>query len=100
MDANRLISMLTRIFIRSATDAGIDVATRSGKPVSEMTPEERQQARAAQETARRFKKTTRMVRRSFRKLRSGAFKGSAAISLKKSLHPVRNCFASFSPWPW
>jgi hypothetical protein len=66
MDANRLISMLTRMFVRSATDAGIDAATRKGKPVSEMTPQERQQAKAARETAKRFQKTTRMVRRLFR----------------------------------
>ncbi len=66
MDTNRLFAMLTRMFIRSATDAGIDAATRGGKPVSEMTPQERAQARAAKETARKFQRMTRLGRRFFR----------------------------------
>jgi hypothetical protein len=66
MDANRLINMLTRMFIRSATKAGIDAATRSGKPVSEMTPQERQQAKAAKATAQKFQRMTRLGRRFFR----------------------------------
>jgi hypothetical protein len=66
VDTNRLFAMLTRILIRSATDAGIDAATRGGKPVSEMTPEERQQAKAAKETARKFRQMTRLGRRFFR----------------------------------
>jgi hypothetical protein len=66
MDVNRLMNLLTRMFIRSATDAGIDAAARKGKPLSEMSPQERQQARSAQDMAKRFQKTTRMVRRLFR----------------------------------
>jgi hypothetical protein len=66
MDLNRLFNMLARMLIRSATDAGIDAATRGGKPLSEMTPEERQQAKAAREMAKRFQKTTRLGRRFFR----------------------------------
>jgi hypothetical protein len=66
VDTNRLFAMLTRMFIRSATDAGIDAATRGGKPVSEMTPQERAQARAAKETARNFQRMTRLGRRFFR----------------------------------
>jgi hypothetical protein len=66
MDLNRLFNMLARMLIRSAADAGIDAATRGGKPLSEMTPEERQQAKAAREMAKRFQKTTRLGRRFFR----------------------------------
>jgi hypothetical protein len=66
MDANRLINMLTRMFIRSATDAGIDAMTRSGKAASELTPEERQQAKAAKATAQKFRRMTRLGRRFFR----------------------------------
>jgi len=66
MDLNRLFGMLTRMVIRSATDAGIDAATRSGKPVSEMSPAERQEAKAAKETAQKFKQMTRLGRRFFR----------------------------------
>ena len=66
MDLSRLFDMLTRMVVRSATDAGIDAATRGGKPVSDMTPEERKQAKAAREMAKRFKKTTRLGRRFFR----------------------------------
>jgi hypothetical protein len=66
MDANRLINMLTRMFIRSATQAGIEVASRKGKPQSAMTPEERQQANAAKATAQKFQRMTRLGRRFFR----------------------------------
>lgn len=66
MDLNRLVFMLTRMLTRSATDAGIDALTRGGKPLSEMTPEDRQQAGAARETAKRFQTTTRLGRRFFR----------------------------------
>jgi hypothetical protein len=66
MDMNRLIGMLTRMFIRSATDAGIDYAARKGKPEAEMTPEERKQARAAKDMANRLRQTSRLTRRFFR----------------------------------
>jgi hypothetical protein len=66
MDMNRLLGMLTRMVIRSAADAGIDAATRSGKPKSELTPEERQQAKAAKATAQKIRQVTRLGRRFFR----------------------------------
>jgi hypothetical protein len=66
MDANRLINMLTRMFIRSATDAGIDAATRSGKPKSAMTPADREQAKAAKATAQKVRQMSRLGRRFFR----------------------------------
>lgn len=66
MNTDRLFNMLSRMFIRSAADAGLDAVTRSGKPQSEMTPEERQQAKAAQATSRKFRQMTRLGRRFFR----------------------------------
>jgi hypothetical protein len=66
MDLNRLFGMLARMVIRSATDAGIDAATRSDKPASQMTPAEREQAKAAKATARKFRQMTRLGRRFFR----------------------------------
>jgi hypothetical protein len=66
MDVKRLFAMLTRTALRSATDAGIDAATRSGKPVSDMTPEEQAEARTAKDIARRFRQTLRLARRFFR----------------------------------
>jgi len=44
MDLNRLFTMLSRIFIRSAVNTGIDYAARKGKPDHALTPEERMQA--------------------------------------------------------
>jgi hypothetical protein len=66
LDPNRLFNLLARMFVRSAADAGIDAAARGGKPVSEMTPEERAQAKAARDIARRFRQTMRLGRRFFR----------------------------------
>jgi hypothetical protein len=66
MDMNRLVNLLTRMFVRSAVDAGLDTATHSGKPASEMTPEERSQAKTAKDMAKRFRQTTRLGRRFFR----------------------------------
>jgi hypothetical protein len=63
---NRLVNLLTRMFIRSAVDAGLDAATHSGKPAAEMTPEERSQAKTAKDMAKRFRQTTRLGRRFFR----------------------------------
>ena len=66
MDLNRLLSMLTRMFVRSATKAGVDYAARKGKPEAEMTPDERQQARRARDMATRAQKAQRLVRRLWR----------------------------------
>lgn len=54
------------MFISTAVNTGIEHAARKGKPESEMTPEERKQARAAKETAQRTQKLMRMSRRFFR----------------------------------
>ncbi|NHB76835.1 hypothetical protein [Rhodobacter calidifons] len=66
MDLNRLFNMLTRMFIRSATKAGVDHAARKGKPEAGMTPEERQQARRARDLATRAQKAQQLVRRLWR----------------------------------
>lgn len=62
MDLNRLFSMLTRMFVRSALNTGVDLATRKGKTKAEMTPQEHKQARAAKETAQKARKMTRIGR--------------------------------------
>lgn len=66
MDLNRLFGMLTRMFVRSAVNTGVDFAARRGKPDSKLTPEERKQARVAKETARKAQKLARLGRRFFR----------------------------------
>ncbi|WP_128516893.1 hypothetical protein [Tabrizicola thermarum] len=66
MDLNGLFNTLARMFVRSATKAGIDYAARKGKPEAEMTPEERQQARQARDLAARAQKAQRLVRRLWR----------------------------------
>lgn len=63
MDLNRLFGMLTRMFVRSAVNTGLDVATRKGKPDAELTPDQRKQARSAKETARKAQKLARLGRR-------------------------------------
>jgi hypothetical protein len=63
MDWNRLLNMLTRMFIRSAVRTGVDYAARKGKPESEMTPEERKQAKAAKDMAQKAQKAARLGRR-------------------------------------
>jgi hypothetical protein len=66
MDVNGLINMVTRMFIRTAVDKGIEYAASKGKPESEMTPEERKQARAAKEMAEKAQKALQTGRRFFR----------------------------------
>ena len=63
MDWSRLFNMLTRMVIRSAVDTGIDYASRRGKTASEMTPEEREQARDARQMADKARKAARIGRR-------------------------------------
>ena len=66
MDVNGLINMVTRMFIRTAVDKGIEYAASKGKQESEMTPEERKQAQAAKEMAGKAEKALRMGRRFIR----------------------------------
>ncbi len=66
MDMNRLISMLTRMFVRKAVQTGVDYAARKGKPEAEMTPEERAQAKSAKAMADKAQKASRLARRFLR----------------------------------
>ena len=66
MNLNGLFNMLAKMLVRSAMDAGIDFATRRGKPEAEMTPEERVQAKKARELAARAKEVQRVTRRLWR----------------------------------
>jgi hypothetical protein len=66
MDLNGLFNMLTKMFVRSAVDAGIDYAARRGKPEEELTPEEREQAKRARDMAARAKEIQKATRRLWR----------------------------------
>lgn len=66
MDLNGLFNMLTKMFVRSAVDAGVDYAARRGKPESEMTDEEKAQAQRGRELAARAKEIQKVTRRLWR----------------------------------
>lgn len=66
MDLNGLFNMLAKMFMRSAVDAGVDYASRRGKPESEMTPEEKEQAKKARDLAARAKQVQKVTRRLWR----------------------------------
>jgi hypothetical protein len=66
MDLNGLFNMLTKMFVRHAVDAGVDYAARRGKPESEMTPEEQEQAKRARDLAARAKEVQKVTRRLWR----------------------------------
>ncbi|WP_457646168.1 hypothetical protein [Profundibacter sp.] len=63
MNANRIINMLLRMFMRKAVNKGIDMAARRGKSPAEMTVEERAQAQKAKQTAGKAQKLARLARR-------------------------------------
>ena len=63
MDLNRAVQTVLRMLIGPLTRIGIDYLARRGKPEAEMTPEEKEQARAARESARRAKDAARLTRR-------------------------------------
>ena len=66
MDLHGLFNMLARMFVRSAVDIGINYAASRGKPESEMTPEEREQAKKARELAQRARDVSKVTRRLWR----------------------------------
>jgi ribonuclease PH len=66
MDLNGLFNMLTKMVVRSAVDVGVDYAARKGKPESEMTPEEKEQAKRARDLAGRTKEIQKVTRRLWR----------------------------------
>ena len=67
MNSNQLINMLIRRFSRIAMNkginAGIDMASRRGRPEGEMTPEDRKLARQAKQSARRARQAAKLTRR-------------------------------------
>jgi hypothetical protein len=63
MDWNRLLNMLTRMFLRKAVNKGISLAAGRGKDPKDMTPEERKQAQNAKQMADKAQKAARLGRR-------------------------------------
>ncbi|MDH3262909.1 MAG: hypothetical protein OEM24_02805 [Paracoccaceae bacterium] len=66
MDSSKVIRALMRVFrpfIGRGINAGIDLAARKGKPASEMTPEERQQAQKGKQLTKRARQMAKMGRR-------------------------------------
>jgi len=62
MNMNRLINMGLRMLMRKGTE----IAAHRGKRHEDMTPEERAQAKTAQQTARKAQKGMRAARRFMR----------------------------------
>jgi len=67
MNANQMINMVMRLFIRKVMNRGIDAglkyATRRGKKPENMTPEDQAQERAGKETAKRARQAAKLGRR-------------------------------------
>ena len=67
MNANQLINMITRIFVRKVVNkgisAGIDRVSGGGKSRDDMTQAERQQARKGKQAAQTARKAARIARR-------------------------------------
>lgn len=71
MNSNQIINMITRMFFRKiisrGMNAGIDYATRRGKPADQMTEQDRaqagSQAQGAKDAANMARRTTRLARR-------------------------------------
>jgi len=62
MNMNRLINMGLRMLMRK----GVDVMAKRGKQPQDMTPDERAQAKSAQQTAQKAQKGMRAARRFMR----------------------------------
>jgi hypothetical protein len=64
---DRLIQMVINTFLRrfmnQMVNRGVDHFAGKGKPPEEMTAEERKQARAARQAAKRSREIAKMVRR-------------------------------------
>jgi hypothetical protein len=66
VDLNRLIGMLTRMFVRSAVKTGVSVAARKGKAEGKLTPEERARAKGARAMTQKAQRAARIGRRFFK----------------------------------
>lgn len=63
MNANSLINMLIRMFMRRGMNAGINRMANRGRDPKDMTPEERQNAKAARQNTKRAQQAMRVTRR-------------------------------------
>lgn len=67
MDFNRIVTMITRMFTRRATNwgirKGIDLAAGKGKPASKMTAQERQLASKGRQAVKLARKSARIGRK-------------------------------------
>lgn len=67
MNANRLITMVVRMFMRKLVNRGVNAAIgkagRRGEPRRDMTPQERKTAGSAKRTARHARQAGRLFRR-------------------------------------
>lgn len=59
----KLIQMVLSLFLKKGINIGVDHLARRGKPASEMTPQERQQAAKAKETAKRARQAANLARK-------------------------------------
>lgn len=66
MNMNRLINMGVRMLMRKGMNKGISMAASKGKRPEDMTPEERAQAKGAQQTAQKAQRGINAVRRFMR----------------------------------
>ncbi len=58
-----IINTVLRQLINKGVSAGINHVAGRGKPASQMTPEEREQAQTAKETAKRARQAANLARR-------------------------------------
>ena len=67
MNANQIINMITRMFVRKVVNtglnAGIDRVSGGGKPRDGMSDAERSQARKGKQAVRTARKAARVTRR-------------------------------------
>ncbi|MEJ8560801.1 hypothetical protein QTO30_05880 [Yoonia sp. GPGPB17] len=66
MNMNRLINMAVRMLMRKGINKGVALASTRGKRAEDLTPEERAQAKNAQQTAQKAQKGMRAARRFMR----------------------------------
>ena len=60
---NMIVNRMMRYLMRTGINSGIDLAAGPKKSRRDMTPEEREQHKTAQETAKRSKQLQRITRR-------------------------------------
>lgn len=62
MDLSKLVQMIVNTFARTLVNRGIDYAARRGKPAQDMTAQEREQAKAGQQLAKRARDMAKLGR--------------------------------------